>query len=186
MTILSETLLTKYRGRLPEDYILAIAGLAENAEPRRFLNDSDVHAELLIECMVGGAIEANEVRIYSGGLKKKCYFDPLNLTHSRMIRILVDDLKVGESVINSLTETQRKKISIRHVAKKFPHHFFTVGDQSFRYELDHRKASAIANFNEPDTTAKLNARFDSMWEAAGKKQQREAKNNIGLVAEEVL
>lgn len=163
MSEFSEYLLNKYKGKLPKDYILAIAELAENHTNRRFLNDSYFHAQLLIECMIGRATVADETRIYSGALKAECYKEILN-AGSQKVRILVDDFDAAQETIKALNQ-QNGRITILPVATKGNNHFFTMGD-SFRYELDDGKAAAVANFNEPDMVAKLNARFEAMWKAA--------------------
>jgi hypothetical protein len=174
MSAFSETLMAKYKSKLPKDYIAAIADLAENRTSRRFLNDSDVHAQLLIECMIGGASADDAINIYSGELKKSCYLDILKATKGN-VRILVDNFQAAQSVINELDLSQNDRIKILPVAEKASNHFYTVGNHSFRYELDHNLATAVANFYEPETAEKLNLLFDNMWTLAEAKGHKVAQ-----------
>lgn len=170
MNEISTNLLRKYKD-LPADYVLAIAALADKHENRRFLNDSDLHAQLLIECMIGNALADDEVRIYSGALK--CFPDALNSTQSNSVRVLVDDYNEAKAIVEQLSGPQKNKITIFQVAKKQNNHFFTVGGRAFRYEMDHGKATALANFNEPTVVSNMNVRFDEMWAAAEATSQTE-------------
>jgi hypothetical protein len=166
MSELSDALLKKYRDKLPEEYIVAIANMAEGHINRRFLNDSKDHASLLIDSMIVRSKTDDEVRIYSGSLRADCFREVL-LSGNQKIRILVDDMSAAQSAIDGINK-QNNNIKILPAAQKWTNHFFTVGD-SFRYELDDGKAAASANFNEPAIVEKLNARFDAMWLAAEQK-----------------
>lgn len=162
MSELSDRLLKKYN-KLPREYVLAIADMAERHINRRFLNDSYLHAQLLIECMIGRATSKDETRIYSGALKAECFKEILN-AGSQQVRVLVDDIDAAQNTINGLNNNSGR-IVVLPVVEKWTNHFFTIGD-SFRYELDDGKAAAVANFNEPNIVEKLNARFDAMWKVA--------------------
>lgn len=168
MNTLLNSMLTKYKGKLPEAYITAIVDLAENDIDRRFLNDSDVHASLLIDCMIGESVETDEIRIYSGTLRAECFEDVLRASKNHKIRILVEEYPKAIKVLESLSlgPTDMTHIELLSVAEKSNNHFYTVGEKHFRFETNHERASAVANFNEPETVAKLNARFDEMWESA--------------------
>lgn len=170
MSELSEALLKKYKGRLQDEYILAIADMAEGHVNRRFLNDSQVHAGLLIDSMIVRAKTTGETRIYSGSLKAECFKEVLT-SGSQKIRILVDNMDAAQKTIGSIGKLD-KRVQILPVVKKWTNHFFTMGD-SFRYELDDGKAAAVANFNEPTIVGKLNDRFDAMWLAAEQKSKIE-------------
>lgn len=168
MSKLSEALLEKYKGRLPDEYIIAIADMAEGHEDRRFLNDSQAHAALLIDSMIVRAKTTGETRIYSGSLKAECFKEVL-MSGSQKIRILVDNMDAAQKTIESMGKLD-DRVQILPVVKKWTNHFFTMGD-SFRYELDDGKAAAVANFNEPAIVKKLNERFDTMWLAAEQKSK---------------
>lgn len=161
-----DELLKKYSD-LPHDYVKAIFDYSINSVNRRFLNDSGIHAKLLIEVMLDSGKPDDEIRIYSGSLNADCYPDALSHTESTKIKILVDDIAAGEIVLNKLDPSVMKKIEIRKSGDKdHTNHFYTVGQKCFRYELDHGKATAIANFNEPTSASTLNDRFDKMWSNA--------------------
>lgn len=160
----------KLPNRLPKDYVVAIVDFAEKHVDRRFLNDSNLHAQLLVECMIGNAAESDVVRIYTGELKAECYKSILEATSSRDIRILADDIDAVNLVIKDIDHGSRK-IEALPIAEKIANHFYTVGNRSFRFEIDHGVATAIANFNEPKTVEKLTSRFDAMWKAAQEKLQ---------------
>lgn len=168
MSELSDALLNKYRGRLPDEYIIAIAEMAEGHVNRRFLNDSQAHAGLLIDSMIVRAKTTGETRIYSGSLKAACFKEVLK-SGNQKIRILVDNMDEAQKTIGSMGKID-DRVQILPVVKKWTNHFFTMGD-SFRYELDDGKAAAVANFNEPTIVSKLNERFDAMWLVAEQKSK---------------
>ena len=149
------------------EYRKAVTELADKKEDRRFLNDSSDHAKLLIELMIGRAKTGDEVLIYSGKLKAECYRESL-INSSATIRVLLDDT-AGESIITALPSDLQNRIECRIVKNKDGNHFFIAGS-AMRFELDHDDATAVANFNEPDTELrKLRDRFEKMWDEAGKK-----------------
>lgn len=167
MSTLSKQLLQKYKNRLSAEYILAIAEMAEGHIDRRFLNDSQAHAALLIDSMILRATSDGETRIYSGCLNAECFNEVLKSGRQK-IRILVDNIDdVPESIKNTIARSSGR-VEMLQVAKKWTNHFFTMGD-SYRYELDDGKAAAVANFNEPAIVINLNKRFDVMWQAADQK-----------------
>lgn len=146
------------------EYRDAVTALATNKENRRFLNDSCEHAKLLAELMVGRAQNDNEdTVIYSGELGKDCFNNAL-VTSQGKVRILLDN-KSGNEIINSLPENVRARIEVRMTKHPCDEHFFVSGN-SFRYETDHEKSTAVANFNEPETANKLKALFNNMWDQA--------------------
>lgn len=148
-----------------DEYRDAVTKLADNKTDRRFLNDSGEHATLLANLMIGRSQADDEVLIYSGELVP-AYFENALISAKGKIRILVDDKK-GLSVIDNLPKDVRSKIQIKQIsAEKDSNHFFVSG-KAMRYELSHDKATAVANFNEPDSQIqKLKTTFNKMWDCA--------------------
>lgn len=145
-----------------QEYRDAVTELATKKTRRRFLNDSGEHATLLIELMIGKAGPEDEVLIYSGELMGDCYRKALEESGSKSIRILTDSVK-ATAVIGALPKGAQKRITHLIVNEaELGNHFFVVGS-AFRWEMDHSVGSAVANFNEPETTDKLRARFENMW-----------------------
>lgn len=149
--------------QVTQEYREAVTALADNQEDRRFLNDSRAHAKLLAELMIGRATEDTETCIYSGSLGKGCFAEALSSSEGT-IRVLLDS-KEGLDITNALDELVRNRLKVKIAELPHSNHFFISGN-SFRYEKDHNDATAIANFNEPETVKKLKALFDSMWSAA--------------------
>lgn len=145
----------KRRG-LKQEYIDEITGLADANENRRFLNDSTVHADLLIRLMVGRA--QTGTLIYTGSLPEESYREALAVAQGR-IRILADD----EDGAAWVREAFPDKVELQAPKQPIGDHFFVVDGRSFRLELDHGKATALANFNEPDVCEKLTKRFERAW-----------------------
>lgn len=146
--------------KVTEEYRTAVTALADNKENRRFLNDSSDHAKLLADLMIGRAKKGEEVLIYSGAMRDGCFVDALK-SFKGTARILLDSSD-GLGVINGFSKEICERIQAQVLEKRDGNHFFVAG-ASFRYEMDHNDATAIANFNEPATVEKLKDRFESLW-----------------------
>jgi hypothetical protein len=177
----TEKLFSKFP-EIPRDYIEELIKLGENCEAHKFLIEHERYTELLVDCMIGAAQEDDEICIYSGTLTSKCYKDALNTTLSRRIRILVDTLPEAKATIDSLAPSQRDKIKYCPVGLTKSDHFFTVGSSWFRYELNHGKTRAMANFGDSETVTALNARFDGMWAEATARFPTNGQNTTNLSA----
>lgn len=149
--------------KLTPEYEAAVTALADHKENRRFLNDSCAHAKLLANLMVGRAKAGDETLIYSGELGKDCFKDALISSKGR-VRVVLDS-KDGKALIDSLPVAVKDRVELRLATTKGEHHFF-VSNNSFRYETDDNDSTAVANFNEPETVAKLKALFELMWGTA--------------------
>ncbi|MDP2382446.1 MAG: hypothetical protein Q8N00_06555 [Nitrospirota bacterium] len=147
--------------KVTPEYREAVIKMADEHRNERFLNDSPEHAKLLADLMIGRAEEADEVSIYSKSLPMFCYADALRNCKSQNIRVILDDASGRAELPEDLSS--RMKIRILDIADGA--HFFTAKD-SFRLEMDHEKAKAVANFNEPEAVQKLRSRFEHLWASA--------------------
>jgi hypothetical protein len=142
------------------EYLQAVTNLADKEVNRRFLNDSSAHAKLLACLMIGRTKVGEDALIYSGGLGKGVFDDAFKDAQGS-IRVLLDSGE-GIEIIKSLPDEVKRRIEVKKTAKASKNHFFVAGN-SFRYELNHDSATAVANFNEPETVAKLQTLFNTMW-----------------------
>ncbi len=154
---------------LPQDWVAVIVSLAKNQESRRFLVDFERRTQFLIDCMIGGAREDDEIRIYSTALESNHYLDALNTTRSKRVRILVEDLSAAKQTVNSLASSQQDKITLYATASEKISRFITVGP-GFMF-CDFKEKFPVASFNEPQSAKIINEHFDSMWKAAAKKAE---------------
>jgi hypothetical protein len=140
----------------------AVTMLADAHENRRFLNDSVAHAKILAGLMIGRSKDS--ALIFSGSLREDCYGESLGKASGKL-RILVEDAGNLGWIARLPNAGQ---IEVRKVGARAPaaNHFFVADAASFRLERDHKKASALANFNEPDTCQVLTARFNVVWPEA--------------------
>ena len=156
----SELVFTKSAKVTPE-YEAAVTKFADEHKNQKFLNDSHNHASLLAGLMIGRADEHDEVLIYSKSLPSYCFGDALKNCKSRNVRILLDDSS-GADDLNNLSEEDKKRITFRILKVADGEHFWISGD-SFRLEIDHDKARAVANFNDPEAIKILQSRFEKLW-----------------------
>ena len=149
--------------KLTTEYVDAVTELANSKTNRRFLNDSAEHAKLLANLMIGKSSEEDTALIYSGELKEPCFNEALKSARGK-IRILLDDPK-GLEVLATISNRNRIQVRIAKPNQQKINHFFVCGS-AFRVELDHGKATALANFNEQSVVDQLRAQFDISWEIA--------------------
>lgn len=142
-------------------YKTAVTKFADEQINQRFLNDSIDHAKLLAGLMIGRAKESADVLIYSEKLPSECFGDAISNSRSENIRIILDDKK-GIEEINKLPDAIKSRIQYRVLETSDGAHFWVAGN-SFRLEMDHGSAKAIANFNDYDAIETLSSRFEKLW-----------------------
>lgn len=147
--------------KVTPEYEAAVIKFADEHKNQKFLNDSHNHASLLAGLMIGRASECDDVLIYSKSLPSYCFGDAIKNSKSRNIRILLDDAS-GTAEINKLSSEDQERIKTRVLNNADGSHFWIAGD-SFRLEIDHDKAKAVANFNDPEAIQILRARFERLW-----------------------
>lgn len=150
--------------KVTPEYEAAVTKFANEHKNQRFLNDSHNHANLLANLMIGRADECDDVLIYSKILPSSCFGDALSNSKSENIRIILDD-NGGREEIENLPQKDQDRISVRVLNAIDGAHFWVAGD-SFRLEIDHDNAKAIANFNDPEAIKILRARFEKLWSSA--------------------
>lgn len=147
--------------KVTPEYEAAVTRFADEHKNQKFLNDSHHHASLLAELMIGRATEHDDVLIYSKSLPQTCFGDALEHSKSRNIRIVLDDA-LGQEEIKKLSLVNQERIKHKVLTTNDGAHFWIAGD-SFRLEMDHDKAKAVANFNDPEAVQVLRARFEKLW-----------------------
>lgn len=146
--------------KVTPEYEAAVTKYADEHKNQRFLNDSHSHANLLANLMIGRTSECDDVLIYSKSLPSSCFGDALSNSKSKNIRIILDDAS-GRERIEALPQNQ-DRFQVRVLNTIDGAHFWVAGD-SFRLEIDHDNAKAIANFNDPEAIKILRARFENLW-----------------------
>ena len=138
-----------------DEYRAAAENRAKNKIAQRIRNDSMAHAKVLIETMIGFMPTAGDsVGIYSGRLPKEAYEKSLRETNAKQVTILVDDSRDLEW-LNDLPPPQKGRIKVFQIAKPRPNHFLFVSSGAFRFEIDHKRSAAEANFNEQNVVSAL-------------------------------
>lgn len=150
--------------KVTPEYEAAVTKFADEKKNQRFLNDSRDHARLLAKLMIGRTNEYDDVLIYSKCLPASCFGDALKHSKSGNIRIILDDAGMAKEIDN-LPREVNDRIKLRIFEGVDGAHFFVAGN-SFRLEIDHDNAKAVANFNEPSAVKKLTQRFESLWGVA--------------------
>ncbi|KAF3982073.1 MAG: hypothetical protein HFP81_01930 [Methylococcales symbiont of Hymedesmia sp. n. MRB-2018] len=151
--------------KVTPEYEEAIIKLSDNHQNQRFLNDSIAHAELLATLMIGRAKINDDIIIYSGGLPPSCFSLGLNGTKSTNVRIVLDDKDAATKEEEKFKDNPGVQIKLKDPSKANEAHFFVAGE-SFRLEIDHGKAKAVANFNDHDAVSILKDRFELLWDAS--------------------
>jgi hypothetical protein len=175
---------SQFRAVLTAEEILTykkvVGRLARGKICQQIPNEHPMHAAALIETMFDNA--EKDVRIFTGKLAKATYDQPdLVAAAARFLerpgarlRILVQrqltraDLQ-DRAMIAKIHESP--KLEIRQAtgsyAESDANHFAVMDEHGFRFELEHSKSEAVANFNEPRIARELIAAFDSAF-AMGK------------------
>ncbi|KAF3977132.1 MAG: hypothetical protein HFP77_09040 [Methylococcales symbiont of Iophon sp. n. MRB-2018] len=157
--------MTDVSAEVTPEYKEAIIKLSDNHQNQRFLNDSIAHAELLATLMIGIAEINDDVIIYSGSLLPSCFRLGLSKTKSENVRIVLDDKEAATKEKEKFKDDKNIQIKLKDSSKADEAHFFVAGE-SFRLEIDHGKAKAVANFNDRDAISILKVRFDYLWAAS--------------------
>lgn len=148
--------------KVTPEYKAAVTKFSDDHKNQRFLNDSIAHAELLATLMIGRAETEDEVAIYSGKLPSSCFGTGLSNTKSGNVRIIIDDKEAAVEEITKLKDNLKSRIHFKVLSNADGAHFFVAGD-SFRLEIDHGNAKAVANFNDLDAVGILKSRFEQLW-----------------------
>lgn len=144
-----------------EEYTAAAKNRARGRIAQRIRNDSKAHANVLIETMIGlMPTPEDSVGIYSQSLPRDSYEKALRETNSGKVTILVDDPS-NLSWLNELPAEQQGKIKVHKISKARSNHFLFVSSGAFRFEVDHGKATAEANFNEMPVVEMLTKTIES-------------------------
>ena len=169
------------------EYRTIIQRFAKDRVNARVPNGLPMHASTLLECMFENA--AAEMRIYSGKLIQDVYSgDGIVKAAAKFLgrpyaslRILLQSPADRSELANhpllaGLSNiTPRGSVIVRNAvgsyAKEEANHFAVMDNDGFRYELDHGKCEAIANFNEPDTAKILVQAFDAAFAFSGMKSE---------------
>lgn len=167
-----------------EQYRELVDHLAKAKINKRFSNGLPEHAAIVLEAAFKYA--QHSIRIYSGALHQAVYDQPplinaaarflrssnaaslmillqqrvaeSSLRDREFFRVLADrprgcgDLAVGFA--NGVYATDEAK------------HFCVIDDCGYRFELNHARMEAIANFNEPEIAGKLIGVFDRVMAEA--------------------
>ena len=154
-------------------YIADLIGYLYLRKNHYFMNDSLGHATLLADLMVGSA--DSYVLMYTRTAKAVCYqFALQGLPAHVKVRILYEDANC-DKWWSTLTSHD---IQALHTPSKLTNppdldevnHFFVVDGVAFRYEIDDKKSTASANFNEQSVCLGLSTIFAATWSSlAGKK-----------------
>lgn len=163
-------------------YRQLIEQLAQGGINHRIPNSIPAHAAVLLETMFRHARE--EIRIFTGEMRPAVYGDSGLMDAARRfllrpgacLRILLQTareeawLKEQPIVRACLAHAQPGALDIRCAngvyATPVAKHFAVMDDRGYRFELNHDKTQAIANFNEPDAARKLVSAFDRAFAMA--------------------
>ena len=160
---------------VPLEYVNAAATAQEKQLNMRFLNDSHDYAKLLADLMIGRATTRHDVAIFTRGLDRSCYVDALKDTQANKVRVVAQDASVVQSNLALLPAEARNRIEVRIQPEiqtaESEAHFFVAG-KSYRYELDHTKATAVANFNDALSTQNLMGKFNALWKSSAPLNER--------------
>ena len=154
---------------------------AESGENFVINNGNALHAAYLLAKFF--AIAKKQVRIFTGELFAKVFDDP------RLIDAAVNFLSnnADRKIVVAFQEEEEKsrKVLERDFVKKLTmtlpknsgaleiysisldldgqvNHFAVMDSSAFRYELDHDKKSAVANFGDQENSGKLREFFDKL------------------------
>lgn len=164
------------------EYRKIIQHLAAEKINRRIPNGKPAHAAILLEAMFTKA--DRDMRIFSRSLDESTYdnadlIDAAQRFLSRpatRLRILLQNridvsalkshplIKALSEMTAALTTAHEQKLQIRFAegaySKDSAKHLAVMDDLGFRFEVDHDKTQAIANFNEPRVASELATAFD--------------------------
>jgi hypothetical protein len=166
-----------FRYQIPQEdaYIASLREYQRTMKDSPFMNDSQGHATLLADMMVGSADDY--VLIYSRCLYRPVYeFALSNISPSVKVRLLYGTIlneteRWWEYLISNGKDIIANYLSSPPIYKKeVVHHFFICDGVSVRYEISDEKTTAVANFNMPKVAKTLTKIFAESWKSATKKQ----------------
>jgi hypothetical protein len=158
--------------------------MATSQMNQRIPNGQPEHAAVLFESMFGMA--QADIRIFTGLLDPRAYAQPglskaakdFVCRRNTSVRILFQKPPQAggwlrrqpliESVLDRnghLPDNFQMRLATGEYAKS-DRHFAVMDQRGYRYEIDHDKCKAFANFNEPDVANKLAMSFDEAFASA--------------------
>lgn len=156
------------------EYFALIDECARTSKDLTIPNSEPKHAAYLIKTLFKNADAV--IRFFTGNLfegvfgdqelqEEACKFIRGDANHS--IRIAYQgelDISKSTFIQKILKDNQRKgSLNIWDASKKYPdyeNHFAVMDNKAFRFELDHAKTKAIANFGDFKNAIKLVGIFD--------------------------
>lgn len=167
------------RRSVVEEYRQKVKRLALERTGEAFYNASEDHAAIIVENMFRTA--TREVCILSRHLAPRIYgrdegvswatiFLADNEEHSMRILLREGDLSILSS--NPLYQSIKnsKNVFVRAIEDGFfdelPYRFLVTDGDSYRFEPDHSKCSAIAAFGSGQEGPKLQRVFEVLWNAS--------------------
>lgn len=145
-----------------ENYIAALLTYMYKRQDHYFLNDSIGHATLLADMMIGAA--EKYVLIYTGSFNEQCYkYAVDNLPDSVKVRVLFQDNSAKRWWTNNQNIIAHNTSIPLSLNGNEINHFFVVDGKAFRYEIDHLKSTASANFSQPEVCEGLTSIFSEAW-----------------------
>lgn len=165
---------------LEEAYRRLVEDLAKDRTDRRIPNGEPGHARILVTEMLKNAEEG--VRVFSGSFNKEVYGEPRlleaacsMLRRGKRLKVLIqnDDELALHPLVAALANEKREHRSLVEFKKARgtyaaadAKHFAVMDGAAFRFEVNHEKCHAVANFNEPDVALVLRKTFESAFEKA--------------------
>lgn len=166
------------------EYRKLIEDLASKCVNQRVSNGQPLHAGVLLETMLKRARAC--VSIFSGNLAPAAYDQPGVVEAASQfmqrggakLRILLQETQsrdslMERSLVRSLDQIKTKARGTLEIkcakgvySTKKAHHFAVMDDHAYRFEVDHEKMQAFANFNEPKVAKDLLAAFDQAFSMA--------------------
>ncbi len=167
-----------------DEYRKLIEELASKSINQRVSNGQPLHAGILLETMLKRA--RSRVCIFSGNLDPAAYDQPGILDavvqfmrrSGARLRILLQETQAREllmqkPLVRILDENKATAMGVTEIrCAKGPystpraHHFSVMDDHAYRFEVDHAKMQAFANFNEPKVAKDLLTAFDQAFDIA--------------------
>ena len=160
-----------------------IERLAAQKLNQRISNGVPAHAAILLETMFRHAEE--EIRIYTGKLDGDTYAAPALIREAKRflrrpgtcLRVLLQERRTVEwakeqPFIKQLLDTPpglgtfEVRCARGIYATDKAKHFSVMDGTGYRFEVDHAKTRAVANFNEPEVARDFSSAFDRAYEIA--------------------
>lgn len=167
--------------RLAQEYFDLIESCAKNKIDLEIPNGSATHALHLLRQFF--KYSKKRVYIFSGLLYDKIFDDSelIELTkkflheagHQMIIAFskeeVTPDIIKSRLFMREIANDPERKGNVLLYDARFAssiNHFAIMDDKAYRFELDHDKSIAVANFSDKNTVAKLDAIFDNVIKMA--------------------